>query len=357
MSTIEIKKNKIIDVDADAIVCPANNYLLAAGGVNREIFNAAGRDELLAICKEFRYCETGNAVITPGLELKQKFIVHAVGPIWTDGEHGEPGQLKGAYDNSFRLAKENGCKSIVCPLISTGIFGYPTEYAWEIAITSAIEFLKGCDEDFDVYFAIYDDNYIAAGQREFVKREEQLKKEGLDEKIKFLGIDEMKAEGDDGKFVFFWNDQEENGYLSKWYKHPFDVDGVKYSCVEQYLMAKKALAMDDIKYYIIIMHEENQQEMRNLGRKIENFDPGKWLKNLPKILYDANFAKFSQNKELERKLLLTEDKTLVCADPENRLYGVGWASFEPEIRDVDLWCGKNLLGEAIMKVREDLKNS
>ncbi|MBR4392407.1 MAG: macro domain-containing protein, partial [Oscillospiraceae bacterium] len=124
MRTIEIRKVSITFLDTDAIVNAANEGLFAGGGVCGAIFKAAGYEQLQKACDRIGHCDTGSAVITPGYNLKSKFIIHAVGPRWKDGRHKEPEQLYGAYYQSLELAAANHCGSIGFPLISAGIFSY-----------------------------------------------------------------------------------------------------------------------------------------------------------------------------------------------------------------------------------------
>ena len=87
-------------------------------------------------------CPTGEARITPGFNLPAKFVIHTVGPVYRDGQHGEPEKLAACYRNSLALAVENGCQSIAFPCISTGIYGYPKEEAAKIAVREVKEFLS-----------------------------------------------------------------------------------------------------------------------------------------------------------------------------------------------------------------------
>lgn len=165
MSEIIIKKVGITDIEADAIVNAANDGLWEGGGVCGAIFKAAGSSELTKACSKYGHCDVGNAVITPGFKSKAKYIIHAVGPRWIDGEHGEPSQLYDAYKNSLELAKDNECHSIVFPLISAGIFGYPKKGAWRKAIRACDTFIKkNPDYDVKITFAILDDEIIKLGE-------------------------------------------------------------------------------------------------------------------------------------------------------------------------------------------------
>ena len=171
MSSVKIKKISITDVSTDAVVNAANEGLWAGGGVCGAIFKAAGHEQLQAACDKIGHCDTGSAVITPGFNLKSRHIIHAVGPRWMDGKHAEPELLYGAYFRSLELAVENGCESIAFPLISAGIFGYPTEGAWDVALKACRDFIaKG--NQIDIVFAVLSDSIIQMGK-------DALKKKGL----------------------------------------------------------------------------------------------------------------------------------------------------------------------------------
>ena len=166
MNSIKIRKIGITDLAADAIVNAANDGLWAGGGVCGAIFRAAGHDKLQAACNAIGHCDTGSAVITPGFDLKAKYIIHAVGPVWHGGNSNEPQLLYGAYRRSLELAVENGCHSIGFPLISAGIFGYPKDKAWRKAIQACNDFFeKNPDADLQVTFAVLDDSILALGQQ------------------------------------------------------------------------------------------------------------------------------------------------------------------------------------------------
>lgn len=116
-----------------AIVNAANCSLLGGGGVDGAIHRAAGW-RLLAACIKFNGCRTGEARITPGFKLPAKFVIHTPGPVWHGGKRNEPELLKNCYLNSLALAKENNCRTIAFPCISTGVYRFPKEPAAQIAL-------------------------------------------------------------------------------------------------------------------------------------------------------------------------------------------------------------------------------
>lgn len=166
MNSIEIKKISIIDLSTEAIVNAANEGLWAGSGVCGAIFNAAGHDKLQSACNAIGHCDTGSAVITPGFDLKAKYIIHAVGPVWNGGNDKESQLLYDAYRRSLELAMDNGCHSIGFPLISAGIFGYPKDKAWRKAIQACNDFFqKNPNANLQVIFAVLDDSILALGQK------------------------------------------------------------------------------------------------------------------------------------------------------------------------------------------------
>jgi len=152
------------------------------------------------------------------------------------------------------------------------------------------------------------------------------------------------------KFTLFFK----RTVFSQWYPSKFSVDGVEYSCAEQYMMAQKALLFKDEDTYKKIMATNKPKEQKLLGRLVRNFDLKIWNENAKSIVYQGNMAKFSQNQHLKETLFATDGTTLVEANPYDSIWGVGLAEDHPHCQRRDLWRGTNWLGEILTRVREDL---
>lgn len=148
-----IVRNDITKMQCDAIVNAANTRLASGGGVCGAIHAAAG-PELEAACAALGGCATGKAKITPGYRLPARYVIHAVGPRWIDGSHGEPELLASCYRDALALAKAYSCESVAFPLISAGIFGYPRDQALQVAVSEVSAFLM--HHEMRVYLVVYD---------------------------------------------------------------------------------------------------------------------------------------------------------------------------------------------------------
>jgi O-acetyl-ADP-ribose deacetylase len=163
MHRIVIQQADITTLKVDAIVNAANQSLLGGGGVDGAIHRAAG-PELLNECRTLGSCPTGEARITKGYRLPARYVIHAVGPRYRDGKHGEPEQLATCYRNSLELAVTHELKTIAFPAISCGIYGYPISDAARIAVDTVTEFLAGDQTLEKIIFACFGSEVLSALQ-------------------------------------------------------------------------------------------------------------------------------------------------------------------------------------------------
>ena len=476
--TIEIRKASIVDLNTDAIVNAANEALAAGGGVCGAIFKAAGYMELQAACDVFAHCDTGDAVITPGFKLKVKYVIHAVGPRYRDGKHGEPERLRRAYKKALELAVVNKCHSIGFPLISAGIFGYPVSDAWYEALYACKEYLDSLnDYELQIIFAVLDDKILAEGrkmllqtgasvykiadkedwqtcempeqhdsfvlERSFTgpqmarlrhgnipqemedkwfwymdgdtlyahrswtghciyiiefkqdgrhlvtvnRNPEQYKCTSIEEDIVSLNklldwwtqpnydfyhewlsetVDTLKKAGkikDQLKIgpntydaVYFHKPEESDGYLSNWYPSPFDLDGMHYTSVEQYIMHQKCRLFGDDNSAAEVLATDDAALQQAIGRKAKGYIGSLWAGARQMIAFKGLMAKFSQNEDLKKRLLDTNDAILVECAGSDKIWACGIRLNDERRFDADNWDGQNILGFALMEVRSRLKN-
>lgn len=479
MSSIQIKKISITALDTDAIVNAANDGLWAGGGVCGAIFKAAGYDQLQEACNKIGHCDTGSAVITPGFNLKAKYVIHAVGPRWKDGKHKEPEQLYSAYYKSLELAAENHCRSIGFPLISAGIFGYPVDLAWQQALTACGDFLnQKKDLSLDIVFAVLNDDIIGAGrqillhcgvscykiaersdwktsempeqhttfifQRPFTAEQmaalhrgnipqemedkwfwfmegdtlyahrswtgfciykidfkpdnnhlvtvnrnpeqytctntaedsEQLNNllnwwtqssydyynEWLSETYQALKKagkipDKLTLSGREYDAYFFHKPEEPYGYLSNWYKSPFELDGQHFSSAEQYIMYRKCMIFGDELSAKAVLRSEDPAAQQDIGRKASGYIGSVWAGMRQTVAFRALMGKFAQNAELKQKLLDTGDAYLVECAGSDRIWACGIRLNDNKRFDAENWKGDNILGFTLMEVRNVLRET
>jgi O-acetyl-ADP-ribose deacetylase len=155
---ISIEVGDITGISVDAIVNAANSSLLGGGGVDGAIHRAAG-SRLLDACRLLDGCPTGEARITKAYNLPSEWVIHTVGPVYSDGYSGEAELLASAYRSSLTLADEYGIKTIAFPAISTGVYGYPMDKASEISLVTVRDYLKGSSNIFSVKIILFSQSY------------------------------------------------------------------------------------------------------------------------------------------------------------------------------------------------------
>lgn len=168
-------------------------------------------------------------------------------------------------------------------------------------------------------------------------------------------------DNDSIQFLFFWGHQPAIGggvtqsCLSQWYDCTFSVDGVIYHTAEQYMMAQKAHLFGDEETLEKIMSANHPRAYKQLGRTVRGYNEKVWKERREEIVKTGNLNKFGQNSRLRRFLLETDDFVLVEASPYDRIWGIGMYADDPYARDPRQWRGQNLLGFALMDVRETLR--
>lgn len=151
--------------------------------------------------------------------------------------------------------------------------------------------------------------------------------------------------------VLFWATRE---IYSNWHPAVFEVGGVQFNCTEQFMMYRKAMLFGDTETAQAVLAEPVPRAQKALGRQVKNFDDALWVAHREQIMFDGCYAKFSQNPAMKAALLATGEHLLVEASPDDRIWGIGLHETDPLAHDPATWQGLNLLGKALMQVREAL---
>ena len=161
-------------------------------------------------------------------------------------------------------------------------------------------------------------------------------------------------------FIFFWGHKKGKKIgktcFSQWYEIEFEVDGHRYNCAEQYMMAQKAWIFKDYEIFGKILDSTDPKEIKALGREVKNFDSKIWNQHKFGIVVKGNLAKFGHNPELKDFLLSTGNKIIVEASPYDKVWGIGMKDGTHGIDNPGNWKGENLLGFALMEVRDELRD-
>lgn len=173
-------------------------------------------------------------------------------------------------------------------------------------------------------------------------------------------VNEKCCAGEKIKFLFFWGHTEKGDEITKacfsqWYPCSFEIDKVTYNTAEQYMMAQKAVLFGDEDILKAIMAAKHPKEFKELGRKIHNFSEKIWNEHKCRIVIDGNYAKFSQNPKLRQFLMQTNTRILAEASPYDKIWGIGMSANNEKIENPLMWKGQNLLGFALMEVRDMLE--
>lgn len=158
------------------------------------------------------------------------------------------------------------------------------------------------------------------------------------------------------QIIGFHNPSEDYGFLSNWYLSDFQIDGITFTSMEQYMMYKKAACFKDENIAKQILEEKNVAKIKELGRLVSGYDEHIWNGVRQIIIYEGLLAKFSQNESLRSKLLDTKHSTLVECAVKDRIWGIGLSMTDPKRLIQTEWQGQNLLGYALMMVRDRLKS-
>jgi len=176
-------------------------------------------------------------------------------------------------------------------------------------------------------------------------------------------LDDLRARcsaGERPKYLFFWGHREgrqgvTSSCFSQWYGAPFSVDGRRYPTAEHFMMAEKAALFGDESVRAQVLLAPNPGAAKALGRQVRGFDEATWTRERFSIVVRANEAKFSQNPPLRDFLLGTGSRILVEASPVDRIWGIGLAQDDERVHNPHRWDGLNLLGFALMQVRQKLR--
>ena len=153
----------------------------------------------------------------------------------------------------------------------------------------------------------------------------------------------------------FHNPDEENGYLSNWYLSNFKIGSTQFSSMEQYMMYQKAIVFNDTKSAKKILETTDVSKIKALGRKVSNYNDKYWNGVRQIIIYKGLLEKFSQNKDLKKRLLNTGNDILAECAVQDKIWGIGLSMKDVNRWDMEKWRGENLLGFALMMVREELQ--
>lgn len=219
---------------------------------------------------------------------------------------------------------------------------------------------KNLFEEPIIYKGFYNNNFI--NENVFSNNDYKIEYWNEEGKQKY-SLSKLKTDFNKGKkidFLFFYghtNDKNEitKSSLSQWYIKDFKENNLTFNCMEKYMMYNKALLFDDKKIAEEILNNNQPKTIKELGRKVSNFKDETWDKVKYTIILKGNYHKFSQNNDLRNFLLNTKNKVLVEASPYDKVWGIKMKYNNENIENPFFWQGENLLGFALMEVRDEIK--
>jgi ribA/ribD-fused uncharacterized protein len=252
-----------------------------------------------------------------------------------DGRPHDTAALEGCYETALDAALSSGCGSVTIPTLGAW-GGWPPQFAVPVALV-AVERWRKAHPD-----AALDVTLSAPDQRTYE----------LYEEFAVTGKEMPATEN----VVGFFHEYGPNGWFSNWYPAVFTVDGVTYLNAEQYLMHQKALCCGDTATAAKVMENPDPKTVKLLGRAITPYDDAKWAAVRQEVIYRGLLAKFGQNSGLKHQLLVTGDALIAECSPNDRIWGIGLPLDDPRCQDPAQWQGESILGRALMRVRDTLRN-
>ena len=251
-----------------------------------------------------------------------------------DGHPHETAALTACYHQVLNAALSGGYGSVAIPTLGAE-GGWPPQFAVPAALVAVENWNKAHP---DIHLAV---TLCAPDQRTYALYEE-------------FAVTEKDAPIP-GNVVGFFHEYGPNGWFSNWYPAVFTVDGVTYLNAEQYLMHQKALCCGDTATAARVMENPDPKTVKLLGRAITPYDDAKWAAVRQEVIYRGLLAKFGQNSGLKHQLLATGDALIAECSPNDRIWGIGIPLDDPRHQDPAQWQGESILGKALMRVRETLR--
>ena len=253
-----------------------------------------------------------------------------------DGRPHETAALTACYHQVLNAALSGGYGSVAIPTLGAE-GGWPPQFAVPAALVAVENWNKAHP---NIHLAV---TLCAPDQRTYALYEE-------------FAVTEKDAPIP-GNVVGFFHEYGPNGWFSNWYPAVFTVDGVTYLNAEQYLMHRKALCCGDTATAAKVMENPDPKTVKLLGRAITPYDDAKWAAARQEVIYRGLLAKFGQNSGLKHQLLATGDALIAECSPNDRIWGIGLPLDDPRCQDPAQWQGESILGRALMRVRDTLRDS